>query len=338
MEDLEIDYWAVFARSKRSGPIDPYYIRKGEYDHIFFAYDNGKGSINFLYPNEEHYKYKINEIPTVIYNTKAVIVKPSNTEKRKRTDRYINYDLKMAEVDSVDVKLIELPKMGVGQNYTKQIFSCTIDLESKKTYFKHRFSVSGGMSTDLRQFYSMLEKNEEAGNYFDALMEYEGEERTFEVDSINKVQLKGTKPFSYTISSYGRIEGAVKFVNDSIVSISLENLIQHSQVENENSDSELNTYLDYAYSDFNMYIINFPGDIEFIGLEKGSIEIENDCGKFEFDVKKVGSSKISIQSSYVISKDMIQTDDYDKLNNINERLKELRSKRLLLKIKEESKV
>jgi hypothetical protein len=35
---------------------------------------------------------------------------------------------------------------------------------------------------------------------------------------------------------------------------------------------------------------------------------------------------------------MIQTDDYDKLNNINERLKELRSKRLLLKIKEESKV
>jgi hypothetical protein len=183
----------------------------------------------------------------------------------------------------------------------------------------------------------MLEKNEDVGNYFDALMEFEGEETTFEVDSINKVQLKGTKPFSYTVSSYGRIEGAVKFVNDSIVSISLEDLIQHSQVENQSGDSELNTYLDYAYSDFNMYIINFPGDIEFIGQEKDSTVIENDCGKFEFDIKKIGAKKISIQSNYVISKDMIQKDDYDKLDNINDRLKQLKSKRLLLKIKEESK-
>ena len=89
LEDLNIKYWAVFARSKRSGDIDPYYIRKGEFDHIFFAIEKSDGSLSFLYPHETTYKYQLNEIPTSLYNTEAVIVRPYSDGKVKARDRYI---------------------------------------------------------------------------------------------------------------------------------------------------------------------------------------------------------------------------------------------------------
>lgn len=333
LEDLEIDYWAVFARSKRSGPIDPYFIRKREYDHIFFAYKDGDGKMNFLYPNEASYKYYLNEIPTSIFNTTAVIVRPENKERIKRNDKYISLDFKMAEVDAVEVKMINLPKMNINKNYVKQIYYCDVNMKAKKTLFKHRYSVSGGMSTDLRRFYSMLNKNEEAGDYFDALLEFEGEDDIFEIDSVHKIELKSKKPFHYTIMSDGRIEGAIKFISDSIVSISLEDLIQHSQVENESDAIGLDTYLDYTYSDFTMYIMNFQNDIEVLGFDESSIGIENEYAMYHFDIKMVGTNKINIQSNYVIQKDMILKEDYEKVNEVNQLLKELRNKRLLLKLK-----
>lgn len=333
LEDLEIDYWAVFARSRRSGPIDPYFIRKMEYDHIFFAYKNEEGTMNFLYPNEADYKYYPNEIPTSIFNTRAVIVRPENKGKVKRNDKYISLDFKMAEVDEVEVKIINLPKMNFNKNYVKQIYYCDVNIEAQKTLFKHRYSVSGGMSTDLRRFYSMLDKNEEVGDYFDALLKFEGEEDVFEIDSVHTIELKNKKPFHYTVVSDGRIEGAVKFVSDSIVSISLEDLIQHSQIENESDAIQFDTYLDYTYSDFCMFIMNFEAGIEVLGFDEDEMKIENEYAMYHFDLTRISESSIKLQSNYVIQKDMILKEDFEKVDEVNELLKALRNKRLLLKLK-----
>lgn len=333
LEDLEIEYSAVFARSKRSGKIDPYYIRMGEYDHIFFAYDNGRGSLNLLYPHGEYYKYQINEIPTAIYNTEAVITKPYLTKKIKKSDKFIGFDFKLAEVDSVTVSTIKLPGMSADRNYIRQVFYNKVDLKEKKVNFKVKFVVSGGLSTEMRSFYDMLSENEEVNDFYDALNEFEGNETGIQIDTVTSAQLKSTSPFSYSLNGTGTLKETLAFLNDSIVSISLDKLIQHTQVESEIDADDMNYYLDYAYKDYAMYILEFPFDIEIMGTDNSTIDFKNDYGAYLYDLKVSGKNKLTLQSNYSIIKDMIPREGHDQLKALNKYVKDIKNKRLLIKLK-----
>lgn len=333
LEDLEIDYSAVFARSKRAGSIDPYYIRKGEYDHIFFAYTNEQGSISLLYPHEEHYKYQINEIPTSLYNTQAIIAKPYLPEKRKKSDKFINYDLKLAKVDSVSSNIVKLPGMSVDHNYIKQIYYGDVDIKEKTTTLKHRFSVSGGLSTDIRRFFSLLEQDEKISDFYDALTEFEGNDTAIQIDTILKSHFINVPPFNFTLTAKGSLNSAINFVNDSIVSISLDKIIQHNQIESEHDYPDLNFYLDYSYTDYCLLNLNFPCDIEILGLDRDATDFKNNYGNYFFELKKVGNNQISLKSNYKITKNMIPKDEYYQLLELNSLVKKIKNKHLIIKLK-----
>lgn len=333
LEDLEIDFWAVFARSKRSGLIDPYYIRKGEYDHIFFAYEDELGALILLYPHNEIFKYQINEIPTSIYNTDAIIAKPYFWEKVKRKDKFIGSDLEMAEVDSLLVNMIKLPGLSANHNNLKQIIYCDVDMKEKKTSFKSNFSISGGLSTDVRRFYSELYKNKEMSDFYDALSEYEGDETALDIDTVTNIKLNNKKPFVYKIEAEGRLKNAITFLSDSMISITLDNLIQHTQIESEGDSTDLNYYLDYSYSDFYILVLNFPSNIEVLGIENSNKEIKNDYGEYLFNFIHGGGKQLTIRSYYRILKDMIPKDEFKQLKDINDVVQEIKNMRLLVKLK-----
>ena len=332
LEDLQIEYWAVFARSKRTGPIDPYYIRKGEYDHVFFAYENDKGNLKLLYPHEAHYKYEIEEIPTSLYNTEAVIAKPYLTEKLKKKDKFISTDFKLAEVDSVTTKLMKLPVMRVNHNYIKQLFYSKVDVLEKDLKFRGKFVISGGLSTDLRNFFQELNQNEEMSNFYDALADFEGSNNAFQVDSITSTNFKHTKPFVFTSSSKGTLKGGVSFINDSIVNVSLEKLIQHSQLESEQNSTDLNYYLDYSYADYCTIMLDFPGQINVLGLENLNEDFKNDYGEYLFKIK-VNDNRLTLESSYKIINDIIPKQGHNQLQEMNKLVREIKNKRLIIKIK-----
>ncbi|MFC0602929.1 DUF3857 domain-containing protein [Winogradskyella pulchriflava] len=333
LEDLEIEYWAVFGRNKRSGNIDTNYIRKGEYDHIFFAYENENGSITFLYPHNEMYKYQIDEIPTSLYSTEAVLVKPFIKEKKRRKDKFIDRDLELATVDSVSIAAISLPGMDSNYNFINQIISSDVDVEEKKTSFKYRFKVSGGLSTELRAFFEMLNKNEEASNFYDALVEFEGNDNTMQIDTVTSVDLNSNKPFAYNMSGEGVLNNVVTFINDSLISLSIDKLIQHNQIETSSNTSELNYYLDYSYSDRFTCYLNFPSNIEVLGLENGNIDFKNDFGEYFFELKKRKENQLIIQSNYIIIKSIIPKENYNELKLLNEEVKNAKSMRLIVKLK-----
>lgn len=333
LEDLEIDYSAVFARSKRAGKIDPYYIRKGEYDHIFFAYNNEQGSLNLLYPHEEYYKYQINEIPTALYNTQAIIVKPYMTKKIKKADKFIGYDFELAEADSVIVNTIKLPGMTANHNYIKQIYFANVDIKEKDAIFNSRFSVSGGLSTDLRSFFEVLDKNKEIGDFYDALAEFEGNESAIQIDSIVSSNLSNTIPFKYSLVANGTLKDVITFLNDTIVSISLDKLIQHNQIESDIESPDLNYYLDYSYTDFTMIILKFPFEYEILGGDYNKIDFKNDLGEYFYDLKTGNNNQLTIQSNYKIIKDIIPKDEFIQLDQLNHLVKKIKNKRLIIKLK-----
>lgn len=333
LEDLEIEYWAVFARSKRAGQIDPYYIRQGEFDHIFFAYNNAQGAMTLLYPHDTYYKYQINEIPTSIYNTEAVVAKPYLTKKVKKGDKFINFDLKFAKADSVTVNTIKLPGTSVNHNFIKQIVYSKVDLEKEEAPIKYKFSISGGLYTELRSFFELLAQDEKVSGFYDALSEFEGSEEVIQVDSITNTSFKTTRPFSFTMNAEGTLEGALSYLNDSIVSISLDKLIQHSQIDSDEETTDLNYYLDYSYTDYAMFMLNFPCDIEILGVDGYDIDFKNDFGEYFFNLKLVGGNQVSLQSNYKIIKDMIPKNEYGQLKKLNQLVKEIKNKRLIIKLK-----
>lgn len=332
LEDLEIEYSAVFARSKRLGKIDPYYIRMGEYDHIFFAYKDSNGSLNLLYPNDEYHKYQINEIPTSIYDTEAVIVKPYLPDKLKKRDRFIDYDLKMAEVDSVAVNLLTLPGMNFNRNNIRLAYYCDVISKDKDVLFKGRFSLTGGMSTDIRSFFNFLNQNEDANSFYDTIVEFEGNDYAFQIDSVTSKSLKTSPPFNYTVNSEGKVNGAVDFLNNNTISISLENLVQHNQVETELESVDLNYYLDYGYTDYLMIVFNFPSEIKLLG-SNDNINFKNDFGEYSLSTKVgVKNTELIVQSVYKITKNVITKEKYIHLKELNDLLKQIMNKRIIIKL------
>lgn len=333
LEDLEIEYWAVFGKDRQAGPIDMDYIRKGEFDHIFFALKDEKGNLKFLYPNEDFYRYQIDEIPTSLYDTKAVLVKPYQKKKKRKKDKFISRDLKLATVDSVSVATVQLPGIDYNRNYIQQTISSTVDIDKKTTSFRYRFKISGGFSTELRSFFGMLDKNKEASEYYDALTEFEGEDNTIQVDTItSRVQSK-EKPFSFAMSGKGTLNNAVTFINDSLVSISIGKLIKHSKLENTSTASDLNYYLDYNYSDNFLFYLNFPCDIEVLGLEKGNVDFKNEYGEYYFKLEKSKDNQLKFHSNYKILKNLIPKEKLEELRLLNEQVKSIKSKRLIVKLK-----
>ncbi|MFB6319272.1 DUF3857 domain-containing protein [Saccharicrinis sp. FJH54] len=336
LEDLDINYWAVFARDKRSGVLDPYYLRKGEYEHIFFGFENNDGSLSLLYPPNESFKYQIDEIPTSIYNTVAVLVKPYKYEIKKKSDQFINYDLKMAEVDSVITQIVKLPGFSPGSNNSKLIYYCDVDPITKTSTFKSNVSVSGGLSTDIRSFITMLYQDEDAKDFYNAYNEYEGNESAFEIDTVLETDLKSTRPFTFKFCAEGTVKNNITFINDSIISITLEDLIQHSLIESKQDSMDLNYYLDYTFTDLFLLVLNFPVKIELLGNESIEKEIHNNFGEYIFKLNIVNNNQLVLQSHYKIFRDLIPKEDYEQLKVLNKLVQDVKNMRIMITTKPNS--
>ncbi|WP_299672862.1 DUF3857 domain-containing protein [uncultured Tenacibaculum sp.] len=333
LEDLEIEYWAVFGRTKRLGSISKHYIRRGEFDHIFFAFEDQNKQLKLLYPHEDFYQYRINEIPTSIYNSDVILVKPHLTKKRRKKDKFISRNLKLAKVDSVSIKTVKLPGMNANINYLNQIISSEVDVKQKKTSFKSIFKISGGLSTELRSFYGMLDQDQEASDFYNALSEYQGVDNTINIDTITSRSLSPKAPFVYKVRAKGTLNNAITFINDSLVSISVDKLINHNQLDNDVNSSELSYYLDYGYSDLMMCFLNFPYDIEILGKKEINLICENDIGQYSFELKKTKNNQIKLKSDYKILTDLIPKEKLIDVKLINEKVKEAKGKRFVIKLK-----
>tara|TARA_B100000945_G_C20284354_1_gene550263 strand:- start:310 stop:957 length:648 start_codon:yes stop_codon:yes gene_type:complete len=213
------------------------------------------------------------------------------------------------------------------------MISSEVDTKNKRATLRYRFETSGGMSTEMRSFFDMLSQNEEASNFYSALTEFEGIDNTLQIDSVTTRTQKLSKPFAYILSAEGTLNNAITFVNDSLISVSLDKLIQHYQLENTSESSQLNYYLDYNYSDYFTFYLNFPSDIEVLGLENGNVNLKNELGEYLFEITKSKGNQLKLQSNYIILKNLILKEKLNELKLLNEGVKNVKSKRLIVKLK-----
>ena len=137
--------------------------------------------------------------------------------------------------------------------------------------------------------------------------------------------------FTYAISAEGTLNDAITFINDSLVSVSIDKLIQHNQLENSSNISELNYYLDYNYSDNFTFYLNFPCNIEVLNVD--DVDFKNEYGEYFFKLDKTKDNQLKLQSNYKILKNLIPKEKLSELKLLNERVKNTKNKRLIIKLK-----
>jgi hypothetical protein len=118
-----------------------------------------------------------------------------------------------------------------------------------------------------------------------------------------------------------------------VVSITLYDLVLHSQIESDEDSADLNYYLDYSYTDFCMIILKFPCDIELLGSNRVNREIKNNVGECLFHLDIVGNNQLIIQSNYKVIKDTIPKGEYNQIKEVNDFVQEIKSMRVLIKLR-----
>ncbi len=334
LEDLEIVYWAGFGRSRRQGAIEQDYIRVQEVDHMFFAFKKPDGSFNLLYPPDLYHKYQLNELPVSLYNTEAVIAKPFRGRPVFRREQFIRKDLQMEVADSVITNVIKLPGMDERMSYIRQTFFCDVDAKEKSISFNSMLTASGGISTELRRFMGQLYQDKEIGDYYQALSEFEGRGTSIQIDTITKFDLKKQKSYVFTINAKGTIQNGITFINESLVSIYLVSLLQQSMVDLPDEETaDMDYYFDFIYTDLSMVVLNFPSPVRLIGAEQANRELKNEYGAYTLTFHASDNS-LTIQSTYTILKDFMPKEDFQKMKELNDFVKQARNIRMLVRLKE----
>jgi len=327
LDDLGIEYWACFAKNKWMGPLDPVFIRSNDITDLFFLLEeNGKPG-KYLYPHNTLYKFQLNEIPTHLYNTAAIIIKPyKDPDVKKASPIYSFFP------DSVIIQQIILRAGNSNLNYAKHQIYCDADLSAKEHSFKSDFTISGGVSTRYRLIFSYLASNEEINELFRTMMGYTGDDSPLEVETILKRDLKHIYPFKYTVLAAGHLKKGMDYLNDSIRSINLHDFILHDQIFSEDDSIDLAYNLEYAYTDIMQFFISFSKPVEIINLSSFNNQISNEIGEYNCNVSVSDNQRIIITSKYSTKKDVITSEEYAQLRDLNQTLKDTRSSRLIIKI------
>jgi hypothetical protein len=330
LTDLHIDYWAAFGRNKWAGPIDSYFIRKNEISDIFFVYTDENNKMSYLYPHNEYYKYEINELPTYLYNTKAVIVKRAHSSPYIMGSSPSNYGTIFD--DSVIVQTIELSAGNKNTNYLKQLITYHSDFSLSNDTFNAEFIISGGVSTKYRQVFSFLHDNEEVNQLYQSLFDYKEMGPAFRIDTVIKRELTHEQPFKYKAVGLGTINKGITKISDSIISISLNEVIFHDQVDTETGTAESDYLLDYAYTDILQLFISFSEPFEILNQGDLNRTITNETGEYTCKINTLSENSISITSEYCINKDYIKKDEYRLVADINNMINEIKNSRLMIKM------
>jgi hypothetical protein len=330
-EDLKVDYWACFAKNKWMGPMEKYFVRPQEISDLFFMIEEQGKPKYMVYPSTPIYKFQFDEVPTSLYNTTAVIIKPV-----KRDEKRINHAqpfIMNLQVDSVIVNELNIPKGSYNTNYFRMVTQAYVELTSKKDSFKSSYTFSGGVSTKYRMLFRYLDNNKEVNDFFKEYIKYSGTEPALKVDTVLSRDFQRDMSFKYTVNVAGKFSKGINYINDSTISISLNDIITHDQVDSSPDSIVLDYYLDYAYTDMMYLNILFSKPIEPINLANIDKQIANEVGEYACKLVVIDNNAIAINSTYKIFKDIIKTGDYHSLQDINNLLQQTRNAHILLRIR-----
>lgn len=357
---LNIDYFLCLAKSKYEGDIDLNFIRRNEFtDQLFMYYDNDSNKV-FIYPHTINKKYNLNEFPSFLNGTNAVLIRQATkTDKNNKTvnstdmKKYPSpFNRKFADLIeqaaktgknnknanstvfddfNLDIRKIPLLMSDEKSNYYFRQRIIGIDLKSEESSYNSTINLTGLSATDGRILYDNIFRNKE--NYKLYLTEFQKGRDIFKVDSIYLKNESNTIPFKYSIAMTGKLGRFYNYINDTTIVISINEILNNNKIEYNKRSRNLDILLPYAFSDILDLIIEFKQPIKVINQEILKKEMENSLGSYKFEMVPLEGNKLHLTSTYIIKDELIKKFSFNKLDEINDASGEMSNSRIIVRIK-----
>jgi hypothetical protein len=296
LDDLQMNYHLCFARNRYRGPISIMNPRMEEVDEFLILINDEYLEPHFLCLNHPLINYQIDEIPSHLSGTKVAYIDESND----------------FQLDS-----IMLPDWATEATCMADFIEVNINPHQPDTSRLTVHSMYTGHATTLyRSLNQMMDTDTLMRKSFLEYRRYENP-NVF-VDTSELVSAQREFPFELKFDIQAGIAGAFDVINDSLLSIPLNNFIDHPTLETKTEERILDCYPEFRFMDSVAVSFVFPEEyqIEVINDKDLEFSISNQAGSYQLGLKQDGN-KVELNSGYTITSKKIDAKEIGDIDQLN---------------------
>ena len=292
LSQLEIDFRFGVGRAKYLGPIHLNFPSFFQISDFIFLVPEDSGYI-VLPIKSANRKFKINEIPVHLNDTKIHMISPGN-KNLFRSTTLRGYTQK--------------------DNIQQRDHIASVSLESGKISYKRTESLSGALSTKYRNDHLDLMESNSMEEYLNSSLD---DLLSTNVDSFDVSKPEQDFPFAYRLLFDFKTTNQIIQLDEKVYKIDLSNLLNH-RLQKANENRLLDYYPPFRYSDGFSYEFKFESPINLVNKNNIDRTVSNNAGSFQISAEQVDSNTIILTSTYIIKQGKIKKEDIQNLLAITE--------------------
>lgn len=243
-------------------------------------------SLYYIYPKKERFGYAINEIPFYRENT-------INLQVSQMTDSYFNKE---------NVRFFKTPASKPANNFRQNMVKAKVNLANKTIDFEGKINLSGQFSTLTRGFYQYGYQDSTVNErYYHTIYTKNDKVKLTKQDSVS---YKNTYPFKATTKVNYKGKDLVTKTTDSTYTVNINHWIHHIIETNFRADNRtLAFYSDFEHKDSYAYQLVFDKAVQLRAFKDLPLLVDNEFGRYSFDIQQTQPTTIVIQSTFTIKKE-----------------------------------
>lgn len=334
-DELGMDYYLCFARTKTKDAINFENLRKDEATDIFFIFMDDKGKFRYVYPADEFQDFEIDELPNHLLGTEAVMMKHKVNNKQPfkmpvpELEKFMKIYFRLKYDYDIETKVLKLPAGTPNKNYIMQQNLLNVNMDDNSCSFHNQVKLSGAVSTKYRSFFSLMERNRDMYRYYSTVAEELFQNKQNDTSYI--ADYKTTYPYELKIVHKGKISDCIQKIDTNLYVISLKDMIFHDKLAVPDEKRVYGVSPEFVYSDFIQLIMKFEEPVELLNIDKVDGMIENDFGSYYLRARLVDPHTIFVNSHYSIKQDFLPSENFEKLMELNRLLNKSVLKKLIIK-------
>ena len=312
---LQEDYYTVYLSDKRVGRIRPDACLPIMGSNQIFAVKINQ-EFHYLSPKSSRFGYALNELPFYLQHASGLHIAQMAESHR----------------DKDNIFFLPTPLNKASDNYRKHYVRATVDLETTETHFEAEINMSGQYATMMRGLYqySVVDSsvNERYSQHISDLKE--GRKVLQQ-----KTTYEANYPFKTTARCIYTVPDLISAMDGNSFSLDLNKWTRHIFHENfEAKKRDLPYYPDFMGQDTYTYQINFAQAISIKPFNDLPLVLENDFGKYTFNIEQQDESTLLLSSDFTIKMGLVPPEKANEVALIYRAMKEVEGAKIEVRLVE----
>lgn len=219
-----------------------------------------------------------------------------------------------------------IPESDPKKNQLKQKTLVNVNLSTKKANMASKIYLSGDISTILRHKYDKLSQD-----YSDSTIKLDLRTEGLVIDTMYKINQQTTYPYTASYQINRISETHISEINDTLISINISDWLSHIMVNIEDRVRRENIFAKTRFTDLQDFYLKFEQEVKLVKDQNHILYLENEFGKYEFQVKQLNKTNIQIHSMYKVYNNYYPKEKYKDVVNLKNAFEKSKQNPLIIK-------